>query len=115
MTNKISDLSKEINKFIRKEKFNYVKRDRKITLNDSLLYKLLLTKKGNTQYNVTANINMTNNKNIPKEIWWRIFFILFDSLNKIDIPKMYKICRQPSFCKVNVRSVRSEEAFCKLM
>ena len=40
MTSKISDLSKEINKFIRKEKFNYVKRDRKITLNDSLLHPL---------------------------------------------------------------------------
>ena len=77
MTSKISDLSKEINKFIRKEKFNYVKRDRKITLNDSLLYKLLLTKKGNTQDNVTANINMTNNKNIHRSSY-------MTKINKLD-------------------------------
>ena len=74
----ILNLAKDINKYILSNTSKYTQRMRKINLFDAIIFRLLLTKKGNVQDGVTIDINKYNNEQCSRSSY-------ADRENKLDL------------------------------
>lgn len=63
MISNLINMSKAVHNYIQKKSNKYIKRNRKINIYDTVLFRLLLSKNGNTQDIVTENINDYKKKN----------------------------------------------------
>ena len=87
MNHKLIKLSNEINTLIDSNKNKYIIRNKKTTMHDGLMYRLLYTQKDSTQTLVTAKINNFLGKSINRSSYSdrdkQINIEFYEKLNKL--------------------------------